>query len=527
MLKAIIVDDENYIRQGLRILIDWQKEGISIVGEASNGKQAIRLVELHKPDLILLDIKMPVMDGLDFLEYLRNTMHFNTHVIILSGYADFTFAQKAMKFNVKQYVLKPVEENELLKALSDVKEEIENEKNLRYKSQISYQTRKSMIIKDILSDKISVSPELTNSGLFNVAGGSEFFCLIIHVQKKWYSSYKNLSINQQRIGGEIEIITNVLNKADISDFVDLFEYNGWWGLFIDYRKMVHKGLLTDQFLNNIKNILIEGYSRRVQLFMGKIVQDFPANIKTAYESACETIKLSFYEYNRIIYKYDEMKSSILNNYEEVIFTGDILDLVMNFNITEIKLKMENIFARLAKKRIDPEVIKIRLNYLVHKIADAISEIDGSYDRNLERYLVYNVNYTEINADELKEMATNFCINSALYIKNLKEVSKYGVAYRIKNFIDDHYSEDITLTYLADKFYMNSVYLGQMFKKMYNKKFNDYLNEVRIKEAKKLLKFTELKIYEVSEKVGFKKPEYFSKKFEELTGLSPSQFRESL
>lgn len=527
MLKAIIVDDEQYIRKGMRIMIDWEKEGISIAGEASNGKQAISLVKEYGPDIVLVDIKMPVMDGLAFIEHIRKDMGLATKVIIFSGYADFKYAQKAIQYNVSKYILKPIAENELIEALRDVKKEIEDEKKLEYKSQVSFQSRKSNLIKGALLGKNSIWTDGSDETLLNVKKSSEYFCVLFHMNNKWYPANKAINNGEIDADSDMEIFTRIINDKGLADFIDLFEFNNLWGFFVDRRQMAGKGFTTSKFLYLLHDSVKVEYSNYVQLFAGKITDDFPNDIKGAFDTASETMKLSFYYYSKAVYQYSDLEETPIDTcYNEEIFTDDILDAIVYANTIEVKEKVEAIFKYLKEKRLDPEVIKIRLNYLVHKIVDTISGIDGSYDRNLEKYLIYNVDYREVNIEELRDMVQAFCTNAALYIQDLKGNLSGGIAYKVKMYVDAHFADDITLTKLAQHFYVNTVYLGQVFKKVYNMKFNDYLNNTRIEEAKKLLKLTGLKAYEISHKVGYNKPEYFSKKFEEVTGLSPSAYREA-
>ena len=123
MLKAIIVDDEPHIVQGLKALIDWKSEGYNIVASFSNGKEALEYLKNNKVDLIMADIKMPVMTGLDLLKEIRDSKVSDAAFVISSGFADFSYAQTAIKYDCKRYILKPVDAEALLEILREVKEE--------------------------------------------------------------------------------------------------------------------------------------------------------------------------------------------------------------------------------------------------------------------------------------------------------------------------------------------------------------------------------------------------------------------
>jgi two-component system response regulator YesN len=118
MLKVLLVDDEPFIVQGLSALIDWEKEGFEIVGTAGNGSEAVEFLKSNPVDLILADIKMPVMNGLVFLKYVRETHLSEAFFVILSGYGDFTYAKEAIKWQCTDYILKPIQKSQLLALLS-------------------------------------------------------------------------------------------------------------------------------------------------------------------------------------------------------------------------------------------------------------------------------------------------------------------------------------------------------------------------------------------------------------------------
>lgn len=123
MIKLLIVDDEPFIRQGLKILINWEEYGYEIVGEACNGLEAIKELEKKDVDIIITDLKMPEMNGIELIEYVRKNILDEIKFIVLSGYYEFEYAKKAIKYNVTDYILKPIQKDELIKVLVALKEE--------------------------------------------------------------------------------------------------------------------------------------------------------------------------------------------------------------------------------------------------------------------------------------------------------------------------------------------------------------------------------------------------------------------
>mgnify|MGYP000873820445 CR=1 FL=1 len=137
LLNVLLVDDEPYVREGIKKLINWEECGFILCGEAANGEEAIQLVETLSPHVIIVDIKMPVMDGLELIKYVSEKYQEKIKFIILSGYNEFTFAQTAMKYNVKNYLLKPIDEDELCQTLRNLHREILSEMKLESQVQNS------------------------------------------------------------------------------------------------------------------------------------------------------------------------------------------------------------------------------------------------------------------------------------------------------------------------------------------------------------------------------------------------------
>ncbi|MBQ3773011.1 MAG: response regulator, partial [Pseudobutyrivibrio sp.] len=171
MLKVLLVDDEPFILQGLKLLLDWKAEGYEIY-TATNGKEALDFINYNPVDLVIADIKMPVMTGLELLKELRESKHSDIYFVILSGFAEFNYAQEALRYNCTDYILKPVEKDQLLSILRKVSElntEKESRDKDRAKKERAYLDRNLMALLsgkfdkgniEYLSDKINIDEEM-------------------------------------------------------------------------------------------------------------------------------------------------------------------------------------------------------------------------------------------------------------------------------------------------------------------------------------------------------------------------------
>lgn len=354
MYKVMIVDDEPNIRQGLRYLIDWEKYNFTISSVVKNGKEAITKIKSTYPDLIITDIKMPGLDGLGLIKYIRKSLNDkNMSFIILSGYDDFDFAQEAIKYNVRCYLLKPVDEDELINIL--------------------------------------------------------------------------------------EIVNKELSRENIFEFF--------------YNKRV------EQFNNYFIDI------KQFKMLLNAIEID-------------ERLAI------------EESINSIFNYFDEV--------------------------------KLHPRLIKIHLdNYLIN-LSNIISDRGGTIDSIIKKYSLFETDISSLNIIHLKNSLIEFSLESAMFISELKKAC--GITNKVKQYIKNNYYKNIKLKDISKMYYINSAYLGQLFKKETGFNYSQYLNRTRIQNAKKLLERTDLHIYQIAEKVGYKDSDYFIIKFKESEKCTPLEYR---
>jgi two-component system response regulator YesN len=381
MFKVLLVDDEPFVTKALRVLIDWEDLGYSICGEASHGEEAVELIKKIGPDVVITDIRMPKMDGLELIKYCSDVLKTNPEFIILSGYSDFRCAQQAIKYRVKEYLLKPVDEDELIGRLKAISKEFAKKK------------------------------------------------------ESFDESYKKAKLN-----------------------------------------------VTYNFYKRSGCLIPEG------------------NIS----------KLSF-NYN----------------FEKILSIKHIIEAVDKGDKNNIEAIIKEVFNQFYKSLSTVEVIKIYLNNLIVELMNLINEVGGDVDCFMQEFSSFAGSIEELNFKETEKNTLKLCIESVGYIKSLKDNSSRGVINDVEKYIKKHYMEDINLKLISEKFYMNPVYLGQQFKKYFGKHFNDYINEIRIEEAKKLLSRTNKKIYEISEAVGYKNRDYFVGRFQKSTNMTPTEYKKSL
>ncbi len=518
MRTVFIADDENNIREGLKCIMDWEGAGFEVCGEASNGEEALNGILTKKPSLVLLDIKMPKMNGIDVIMHAREN-GYRGKVIILSGYSDFTYAQSAMRYGVDYYLTKPIDEDELSDAVTKIREALEKEEAAS-QNMLHFRRR----AKDVVLHEL-----ITGIGKNDDYQFSEEEIQDLHLQADIY---------------QVVIYENFLRETEAPTYS-----------FADLLKVANKENHTFEHLEKDRNeiILLKGnYAlSRFQDFLSHYEKETPQkgspldSLFLAYGrpvTSLEQISSSYKEALTLVGRrffciqgqhtlgYDELPdveakeqtlsddflqdfSTKLSNYLQSFNRKKVAETLYELeqylynvknNITEVKLFLTDLYLQ----------IKEKMNY-TYSTANipfpsntAIIEVIG------EKYYLYEI---ILFFSEQFEMIMNSTGNP----------SRDTVLDDILYYIDHNYKTNIKLETIAPLFGYNSAYLGKIFTKTTGESFNSYVDHMRIEHSKELLTENKLKVYEVAEQVGYKNVDYFHKKFKKYVGMSPAEYRKNL
>jgi len=522
MLKVLLVEDESFERQYLETVIDWEQYGFYICGEADNGRDGLELIRKYSPNLVVTDIKMPEIDGLEMIKMTAEEIKAAPKFVIISGHDDFKYAKTAIKYNVVDFVLKPIDENEFTELLKKVKDEIYEELKNDEEFSVSIKTRANEAFKKLLEGEINENVLLFANRWLGLYENEDIYCVLVEIDN--YDSWKeNLSENNKLLSSRLieNLIYEIIGAGNSLNVYRVLEYR--------YGLLVNKNIL-EQFNNDIKAFVKRLYSNftnnsdlKISIYVSKKITSL-CQVKTAYQNCRELIQYLYTsrDKHRIIF-YDDVKDTTFSYSVSNLKYFHLLhsDIEKN-NIKGIKLNIDRLFREAEEKRIDPKILRAYIVKFELELFTLASQWLGDDKSFHEKVVFPDIGETRFNI--IKDNFIKFCTDYAGYIHKIKQDKSNGLLCAIESYIHKNYKTDISLKSIADAFYINPVYLGQLFKKTYGVYFNDYLHQLRIEEAKKLLKMTNLKIYEVASEIGYTDSNYFTVKFEKLTGLTPSQFK---
>lgn len=510
MYKVIIVDDEKQIVDGLCKMIKWSEIGFEVCATARNGQEAIPLIKSHKADLVMTDVRMPVMDGLKMLECVRKTISEDVEFIILSGFSDFEYAQKAMQYKVKSYILKPIDEAELYGTLIDIKSSLDEK-----------EIRKNLRIKSCINDWIAGEQQPDSDA--HILAGEELYGLryIAIERHREFNSLYSLPDEQ----GSGDLSTCIAGKIGDANMRFVLRHNkNMCHMVAGQSLLASFGYDVTRLALSVSDYLWANKSIQADILIGKKVSGF----KNLYESV-QSISMCrnklFYQNDASVVMYDTIKDDkFCKVYED---NGTVIKIISAFrknDMEKLQRSAESLIEHFVNLQVVPEIALIHLDSIMASIIQILSERKEDIGEVLEHYSNYKKIQDRANIFELGRLTVQFCLYSNEFSLSRHKNHTVDVVTKVMRYVDENYAESLKITDIAERFFVNPAYLGQQFAKKQGCSLNHYINTVRIEKAKELLANTNHRIYEIALKTGYDDPNYFSSKFFEYTGQTPSEWR---
>ena len=534
LYRIMVVDDEEEIRLGIIKKIDWEANGFVVVGDAENGQDALEKAEKLQPDVIMTDIKMPFMDGLELGKRLAESMP-STKIIVFSGCDDFEYAHKAIKINVIEYVLKPINSVEFIEVLKRLKEQLDKEydekRNLQtlYKHYVeSLPVIREQFLVGAIEGRISENQWEEQAEKLDIDfKGGYLSVALIHADGTVTSEENILSIQKESALVSISIKKIVdENMGKYCKFIS-FPYSDMVVVIGNFEKK--EDILT--FIKGV-NEVCKIYERIMGLTITSGVgytSDNPLNIRFSYRSAQSALDYSFIlgtgkaiyiddvePDNSIELQFDEQEERAMLNAIKISSEEEITE-----TIDKLFRKFEDLLLPFNKYRIYLMEIMTSLLKLVQTYNLDIDEIFG------ENFNCYSYLETFDSIHDVKGWFIKKSIKVNSFIKKERMNSSMLLVEKAKQYIKENYSDyDISVETLCSKLHVSPTYFSTLFKRETEMNFVNYLTSVRLEQAVNLLNTTDDKTYMIADKVGYPEANYFSYVFKRKFGVSPSKYRKN-
>lgn len=533
MYKLFLVDDEVELIDGVKTLIDWKSNDIELCGEADNGITALEKIIMLLPDIIIMDIKMPKMDGLELLHEISKH-NLKVKCIILSGYDDFSYAQKAIELKAANYLLKPCRPSEILeavlKAKTVIEEELSIEKLLRsYKLQLqeNLPVLKEKLLRELINgtckdySKAINKMELYDIKLLN----KEQLVSIIKIDSanSLYKTYCADDIEAIKIGISnmaLHIFSNLTNCEIFQNDEDiLIVYS------IDSKYISIDQIVT--LLKDLKEKVKTSFDISVTIGVGNTSHSIEELWKSFKEASAAVDSKFFLGDDKVILFDDICLSLVDSNTYPLNEELAIINCLRTGNRLLLKEKTAAFYGFIHKfgtpsKRY-VQWASIALLGSFHKFCIE-ANVDISSISNDSLTLFESIQTCETSCEVEKKVLS---ILNEMFNKIEEKENKNLLIKSAIDYIKENYSKDISLEVIAKQIYITPGYLSQLFKQSTGVNFLEFLNKHRIQKAKELLKNKFIKNYEIAGLVGYSNEKYFSQMFKRYTGLTPTQYKESI
>lgn len=522
MLKVLLVDDEPFILQGLRVLIDWNAEGYEIAATAENGQEAISYLKSNQVDLILSDIKMPTMTGIDLLEIIRRDKISDAYFVILSGYSDFTYAQQAIRYNCMDYILKPVEKEQLLSILRKVAMMSEN-KEIRKKNdqrmETAYLARNMIALLNGKFDEMNL--EYVRNHM-QISDGVRYIDIEPAEAMDEWDDGAARTLQRELYGACEELLMEDSNHAifDVSHDEKSYDIGLIYCDYLAAKADMDEEKYLSEFHKNLEAML----QRPIHMLVGKKVQNI-SGISKSYGTACILKSLVAFHAKKDIYFYEK---EVQVNEKGIVLCKNSLDgliaaIEQNEKI-QIRKNVEALYEEIGRTGVAGEAVNLNINYLLFQLIHLATEQDNEVNQEEILQFISESSFEDGIMRGSSVHLSRFCCEYADYLTQLRKNVSRGVLLEIEKEVREHYADNLSLRELSKKYFVNSSYLGQIFRKKYGQSFKDYLSNYRINEAARQLLKTDKKISQIAEDVGYKDSDYFIRKFIEIKGCTPSKYR---
>lgn len=528
MLRVLLVDDEPFITQGLSILIDWKALGYDIVSIKENGQAALEYLKEYEVDLIIADIKMPVMSGVELLREIRDCKISKAYFVIISGHSDFQYAQQALRYDCMEYLLKPVRQEELidiLKRIALMHEDSSLKMRESKQMEMAYLARNiiSLLSGKYDSDNITYVQEHMNLSNELRYISIELDAIKLKESNDVFSEDDWRRCQRQIYQNCLEYLGEADGQHCIFD-VSALEYGYDIGFIYCSYMSSKRGLMEQEFLNDLLRTVTQSLHMPVVMFVGNQVEDI-SQISESYRSATIVKSVQVFGKNQPIAYYEtkikqKQKSEVLCKYT----LDRLIQSIEQKDEKKIEESIDELYGKMNALGLDVDLVDLNINYLLfHLISLAAEQDDHVNQEEILHYISKNAfNWGAMRGS--KRNMKHFALEYAEYLTQLRRTVSSGVLSQIEKEIKQHYQENLTLKELSKKYYINSAYLGQIFQKKYGRTFKEYLNSYRMEQAVLLLLRTDKKVYEIAEAVGYHDLDYFINRFITAKGCTPTRFR---
>lgn len=475
----------------------------------------------------LITIRMPGMTGLELLEQIRREEISDAYFVILSGYAEFDYARRAMQNKCTEYLLKPVDRETLLKLLHKVRALSDRERQeSKAHEEMEHAYFSRHLISLIHGKYDDVNLNYVKKHMKDTQG-----IRYVEIQKEQPNNLEEQSDKDLRnFQRELYDCCREFLKEDAKHCVfDVSADEKIYDIGFVYSENLAERLGMDDktYLSAFRQYLVNNTKQPVIMLVGKKVPDI-SNVARSYGNACMLRSFQGFRARKEIYYYeDEVQVTAAGMVLCKQGLDQLLTTIEQNNHMEIRKAVEQFYEEMSQMGMNAESMNLNINYLLFQLIHLASEQDNDVNQEEILRLISESSFENGILRGSKAHMARFACEYGDYLSQLRKNVSRGVLGMVEKEIKENYAANLTLKGLSEKYYVNSAYLGQLFRKKYGLSFKDYLNNFRMEQAAGLLIRTDKKIVQIAEEVGYHDLDYFVNRFIQVKGCTPARFRKQM
>ncbi len=518
MFKVLIVDDEPMAREAVKIAADWEDYGFIISGECENGDEALIAADKIRPDLIVTDIRMPDMDGLELIKKVFNNVDSDTSFILVSGYDDFDYAKRALQLGIRHYILKPVFREDLTELLVKVLQELEQREELKRIKKESTETELSLFFASLLEGSMDQKMIHANWPLDISYRMAEWTGAILDIPKRIndtnhekendLKTYDDLKIAFQRITSKDRLILTMLYG------------NGLYGIIF----CCIKETATNFLMNEVKEILNELFPQGFYLSVGNPVRDVE-RLSVSMNEAEAALEYRFFSRPGSILFFRELENrSLCYQFGNMHSLDLLLNALESLDQASVLKYTQEMFRTFHEIYTAPEIVEMHIINIFYKSLSILRSMGGSFEGFPQSREIYRILDARLSLNELEIVLIEYIKSLLDYTTLLKTQDAHSNMKKVEEYIRNNFNRSLTIREIAGNLFIHPTYLGHLINKWFGCSFNEYLHKLRMEKAKQLLSDTDMKVHEIAVELGYGTYNNFLEQFYKSFSMKPTDYR---
>ena len=516
MYRVLVVDDEPAVFEDLNLMVRWSDLGFSEADTATDGEEALGKMEKENYDLIITDIRMPGMSGLELLKTLHEKSS-RTKMLVLSGYGEFHYATEAIQYGVKGYLLKPMDKTEFTGMLQKIKAELDSE----YKNRADKMKRQALAKDRFLYDLVSgILPEaeiLSGAAEFGFEAGQYPYMVALCEIDGFYNMLASNVEEARNAGKALRILAEkTMSRLCRCDFYG--DADGLMGIVIHAKEALSQARV-ESLLSRLCDSAVKELKIHLHIGYGNFGEGL-RSLSLSRKNALHALERRFITADSRVVSYAQVEFNDDSLWHLNWDSRQLLDAVETGDFVLIRSRVEEFAAKLSEEYFPREMI----TNLIFELCTIIRQSGGAPEQIFHYSDIRSFLEKFSNVDELTEWLAVLCQRTVGYRNSFVSDEKNSrIVDQVRKYLDENYCADTTIKELSQMFFINSGYLGQLFKKRVGDNIKDYVNKKRISEVKKLSTAGNLPVGTIIKKAGYRNPGYFYKKFRDYEGISFAEY----